>query len=82
MRNRNISTFHGPGHNGIQGLSVQLIDKVTHERDLLDKEGQWAYRLKCIKPHGLNENDFSFQIQIVTCMLVACNAFYRPFTLM
>ena len=26
-----------------------LIDKVNNERDLLDKEQQWAYRLGCIR---------------------------------
>ena len=50
----------GPGHNGLYDISVQLIDKVNSERDLLDKEGQWAYRLKCLKPHGLNESDFFY----------------------
>ena len=52
--------FHGPAHNGIKDLDIQLIDQVNSERDLLDKEGQWAYRLKNVKPHGLNESDFFF----------------------
>lgn len=52
--------FHGPAHNGIQDLDIQLIDQVNNERDLLDREGQWAYRLKGVKPHGLNESDFFF----------------------
>ena len=52
--------FHGPTHNGIQDLDIQLIDQVNNERDLLDREGQWAYRLKSVKPHGLNESDFFF----------------------
>ena len=52
--------FHGPAHNGIQDLDIQLIDQVNNERDLLDREGQWAYRLKSVKPHGLNESDFFF----------------------
>ena len=52
--------FHSAGHHGLEDLSVQLIDRVNNEKDLLDKEGQWAYRLKCIKPQGLNENDFFF----------------------
>lgn len=30
------------------------------ERDLLDKEGQWAYRLGCIRPHCLNDSDFFY----------------------
>ena len=49
--------FNSPGHNGLDDISVQLIDTVANERDLLDK-GRWAYRLKCLKPHGLNESDF------------------------
>ena len=27
---------------------------------LLDKEGQWAYRLGCKKPHCLNDIDFFY----------------------
>ena len=52
--------FHGPAHSGINDLHIQLIDRVNDEKDLLDREGQWAYRLKSVKPHGLNENDFFF----------------------
>ena len=52
--------FNSPGHNGLDDVSAQLIDKVANEKDLLDKEGQWAYRLKCLKPHGLNESDFFY----------------------
>ena len=52
--------FNGQTHNGIKDLDIQLIDQVNDERDLLDREGQWAYRLKCVKPHGLNESDFFF----------------------
>ena len=37
-----------------------LIDKVNKERDLLDKERQWAYRLGCIRPHGLNDSGFFY----------------------
>ena len=50
--------FHGPAHSGIKDLHIQLIDR--DEKDLLDREGQWAYRLKSVKPHGLNESDFFF----------------------
>ena len=34
--------FYGPGHNGLEDGSVQLIDRVSNESDLVDKEGQWA----------------------------------------
>ena len=39
-------------------VSIKFIDNVPHESKLLDKEGQWAYRLKSIRPQGLNNNDF------------------------
>ena len=52
--------FHSACHNGLQDLTVQLIDRVNNERDLLDKEGQWAYRLRCIRPRGLNDSDFFY----------------------
>ena len=42
--------FNGPGHNGLDDISVQLIDQVACGKDLVDKEGEWAYRLKCLKP--------------------------------
>ena len=32
--------FHSPGHDALEDLSVQIIDKVNNERDLLDKDGQ------------------------------------------
>ena len=50
--------FYGPGHHGLQDVSIQLIDKVNAREDLLAKEGQWAYRLRSLKPDGLNESDF------------------------
>ena len=40
---------------------IDLIDRVSDESALLDKEGQWAYRLRCIKPQGLNGSDFFFR---------------------
>ena len=52
--------FFSPGHHGLEDVSVQLIDRVADESSLLDKEGQWAYRLGTIKPQGLNESDFFF----------------------
>ena len=42
---------------------VKLSDCNEERDDLLYKqfeEGQWAYRLRHLKPHGLNESDFSF----------------------
>ena len=47
--------FYGPGHNSLEDVSGQLIDRAPNESDLVDKEGQCAYRLKSIKPHGLND---------------------------
>ena len=46
----------------IEDVSIKLIDKykVSHESNLLDKEGQWAYHFKSIKPQGLNNSDFFF----------------------
>ena len=52
--------FYGPGHHGLQDVSIQLIDKVNAREDLLAKEGQWAYRLRSLQPDGLNESDFFF----------------------
>ena len=34
------------------------------ESALQDKEGQWAYRLDCIQPQGLNISDFFFTARI------------------
>ena len=51
--------FHGPAR-GVNDLHIQLIDRVNDEKDLLDRDGQWAYRLKSVKPHGLYESDFFF----------------------
>ena len=42
-----------------EDVSIQLIDGVSgKETALLDKEGQWANRLNCIQPQGLNISDF------------------------
>ena len=39
----------------------QLIDRASGEESALrDKEGQWAYRLNCIQPEGLNISDFFY----------------------
>ena len=42
--------FHAPGHHGLEDVGIKLINKAPHEFKLLDKEGQWAHRLKGIKP--------------------------------
>ena len=56
--------FSGPGHHGLEDASIQLIDSVSGEESALrDKEGQWAYRLNCIQPQGLNISD-SFTARI------------------
>ena len=52
--------FWSEGHRGLRDVNVQLIDRVNGEEELRDKEGQWAYRLKSVKPSGLNDNDFFF----------------------
>ena len=53
--------FFGPGHHGLEDVSIQLIDRVSGEESALrDKEGQWAYRLSCIQPQGLNISDFFY----------------------
>ena len=39
-------------------MKVQLIDRVNGEDQLRDKEGQWAYMLKTVRPQGLNDDCF------------------------
>ena len=52
--------FHSDGHHGLQDVKIYLIDKVNVKEDLIAKEGQWAYRLRSVRPEGLNESDFFF----------------------
>ena len=52
--------FYSQGHHGLQDVTIQLIDKVNAKDDLIVKEGQWAYRLRSLRPDGLNESDFFF----------------------
>lgn len=52
--------FCSEGHSGLSDERIQLIDRVTGEEQLREKEGQWAYRLKTLDPDGLNDNDFFF----------------------
>ena len=52
--------FCSDGHNGLSDLKIQLIDRVNGEKQLREKEGQWAYKLNTLDPNGLNDNDFFF----------------------
>ena len=52
--------FCSNGHHGVSNVEVMLIDRVTNEEKLREKEGQWAYRLKTLAPDGLNANDFFY----------------------
>ena len=52
--------FYSHGHHGLSDVSIQLIDKVNDKDDLVAKDGQWVYRLRSLKPDGLNESDFFF----------------------
>ena len=66
--------FFGPGHHGLEDVSIQLIDRVSGEESALrDKEGQWAYRLNCIQPQGLNISDF-FTARIGPLGLASCKS--------
>ena len=50
--------FSGPGHHGLEDVSIQSIDRVSGEESALwDKEGHWAYRFNCNQPKGLNISD-------------------------
>ena len=51
---------HFRGDHGLPDVSIQLIDKVNAKNDLLAKKGQWVYRLRSLKPDGLNASDFFF----------------------
>ena len=52
--------FGGPKHKGMDSMTIQIIDKVNNRESLVDKEGQWAYRLRTLCPEGLNEDDFFY----------------------
>ena len=52
--------FHSDEHHGLRDIEIHLIDKVNEKDNLLAKEGQWAYRLRSVRPEGLNESDFFF----------------------
>ena len=48
----------GWGHRGLEDIQIQLIDRVSNEEELRDRQGQWAYRLVTLSPSGSNEDDF------------------------
>ena len=50
--------FFKPGHNGLDNISIQIIAKVDDEDILEQKEDQWAYRFKTIRPEGLMRMSF------------------------
>lgn len=52
--------FHGPRHHCLQDVSIQLIDKVNGREKLVERESQWAYRLRSLRPEGLNDSDVFF----------------------
>ena len=52
--------FCSEGHCGLRDVRIQLIDRVNGEEQLREKEAQWAYKLKTLRPNGLNDNDFFF----------------------
>ena len=59
--------FHGPGHHGLQDVSVQIIANIhNYYEKLFIKKGEWAYRLQTLKPEGLNHSDFFYSQNRVT----------------
>ena len=48
-----ISKHFWGEHHGLEDIQKQLIDRVSNEEDLRDREGQWAYRLVTLSPYGL-----------------------------
>lgn len=50
--------FWSDGHNKLNDMTIQLIDRVNKAEDLWDKEGQWAYKLNSLSLYGLNTDDF------------------------
>lgn len=50
--------FNQADHHGLSDVRIRLIDKCSSEEYLRDREAQWAYRLRCIYPLGLNSDDF------------------------
>ena len=56
--------FHGPRHHCLQDVSIQLIDKVNSREKLVQRESQWAYRLRSLRPEGLNDSNVFFSVKI------------------
>ena len=52
--------FHSDEHHVLHDIEVHPIDKVNEKDNVLAKEGQLAYRLRSVRPDGLNESDFFF----------------------
>lgn len=50
--------FHGPVHHGLQDASIQLLDKFNDWEILIEREGQWVYRLRSLRPEQLNDSNF------------------------
>ena len=50
--------FWEEGHHGLEDIQIQLIDSVSNEEELRDREDPWAYRLHTLSSYGLNEDDF------------------------
>ena len=46
--------FHSDEHQGLRDIEVHLIDNVNEKDNLLAKEGQWAYRLRSVRPEGIS----------------------------
>ena len=51
--------FHSDEHQRLRDIEVHLIDIVNAKDNLLAKEGQWVYRLRSVRPEGLNNFFFS-----------------------
>ena len=56
--------FHSDEHQGLRDIEVHLIDKVNEKDNLLAKEGQWAYRLRSVRPVRVLMKVISFSARI------------------
>lgn len=64
--------FHGPGHHGLQDATIQLFDKFNDWEILIEREGQWVYRLRSLRPEQLNDSNF---FSVVHKIKVYCTCF-------